>query len=101
MSRAYQEEISERHPLLFVVVLDPSAAASADRVLAGLNEFLYAAAMRYAGGRGITNHFYVALLGAGNAVHSAFAGTLVGREVVAIRELAEHPLRVAEKTLRL
>ncbi len=62
MSSAYEEPISEQQPLLFVIALDPSLAATSDSVVADLNRFLYSAALRCVRGNGISNLFYVALL---------------------------------------
>ncbi len=101
MNGAYQEPVNEAHPLLFVIALDPSLAASPERVVAEVNRFLYGAIMRCVRGETIRNAFYISLLGASDEVQSAFAGQFAGREVVPIGELAEHPLRIAIKTRQI
>lgn len=107
----YTAEISRANPTCFVFVLDQSGsmaetiAGSTETKAAFLadvvNRTLQDLVIRCAKGEEVRNYFYVATLGYGSTVGSRFAGSLSGRTLVPISDVAEYPLRVESRTKKV
>jgi hypothetical protein len=110
---AYSAEISRAAPTCFVFVVDQSA--SMDDTMGGevpqkksqvvadaINRLLFELTLRCAKEEGVRDYFHIAVLGyGGSAVASAFSGTLAGRDLVPISEIAEYPARLEERTKKV
>jgi hypothetical protein len=107
---AYEAEISRTNPSCFIFLIDQSASmvdpiggeaqvSKADVVADALNRLLTELAIRCAKEEGVRDYFHVAVLGyGGRNVQSAFGGDLQGRDLVPISQVADHPLRVDQRT---
>jgi hypothetical protein len=106
----YSAEISRKNPGCFIFLLDQSASmedpfgGSADRKKADelatiVNKLLHNLSIRCAKGDSIYDYFHVAVIGYGQdtVVKSAFDGQLTGKDLVAISELANNPLRIEDR----
>jgi len=106
----YVAEISRTNPSCFIFLIDQSAsmvdpiggevkARKADVVADALNRLLTELAIRCAKEEGVRDYFHVAVLGyGGRSVQSAFGGVLQGGSLVPISQVADHPLRVDQRT---
>jgi hypothetical protein len=105
----YMAEISRTNPSCFIFLVDQSASMvdsigevrvrKADVVADALNRLLTELAIRCAKEEGVRDYFHVAVLGyGGRSAQSAFGGGLQGRDLVAISQVADHPLRVDQRT---
>ena len=106
----YVAEISRTNPSCFIFLVDQSASmvdsiggevrvSKADVVADALNRLLTELAIRCAKEEGVRDYFHVAVLGyGGRSAQSAFGGGLQGRDLVAISQVADHPLRVDQRT---
>jgi len=106
----YIAEISRTNPSCFIFLVDQSASMvdpiggeiplrKADVVADALNRLLTELAIRCAKEEGVRDYFHVAVLGyGGRSAQSAFGGALRGRGLVPISQVADHPLRVDQRT---
>jgi hypothetical protein len=106
---AYSAEISRANPTCFLFLIDQSksmrgpmggggGATKAQAVADAVNRLLYTLVLRCVWGQAVLDRFHVGVLGYGGKVNTAFAGPLLGRELVPIGELARSPLRVEQHT---
>ncbi len=111
----YERKVDRAHPNLFVFMIDQSGSMAngiagtttpkAEALCQVLNRLFVELVMKCMKEEGPRHYFDVALLGYGGASHdpnvshvrSAFGGSLVGRELVSIVELATNPLRVDQE----
>src|ERR687886_2171857 len=106
----YSAEISRKNPGCFIFLLDQSASmedpfgGSADRRKADelatiINKLIHNLSIRCAKGDSIYDYFHVAVIGYGQdtVVKSAFDGQLTGKDLVAISEMANNPLRIEDR----
>jgi hypothetical protein len=111
MSERYEEEIAERNPLLFLLLVDQSSSmkqsfgtdqnkSKADETAEIVNQTLRAIVKRNVKGSRIKNRFHVAAIGYGDGVGNAFGGKLSQKEYVDLDELSKNPvsLKKVEKT---
>lgn len=106
----YTAEISRANPTCFVFVVDQSGSMQdqigggevvqrkAQVVSDAINRLLYELTLKCAKEEGVRDYFHVACLGYGASVGSAFAGSLRGREMVPLSEIATNPARLEERT---
>ncbi len=105
----YSAEISRSNPTCFLFLLDQSKSmlgpisggqgkTKAGAVADSLNRLLYTLVLRCVWGQNVLDRFHVGVLGYGRQVIPALGGTLAGRELVPISELARNPLRVEQRT---
>jgi hypothetical protein len=106
----YVAEISRTNPSCFIFLVDQSASmidligdedkrSKAAVVADALNRLLTELAIRCAKEEGVRDYFHVAVIGyGGRSVQSALGGVLQGRDIVPISEIAEHPLRIDQRT---
>ena len=105
----YSAEISRRNPTCFLFLLDQSASMAI--LMAGeqgltkaafltdvVNRTLHDLVIRCAAGPNeVLNRYEVGVIGFGADVRSALAGTLAGRDLVPIDEVASNPARLEER----
>ncbi len=105
----YKAEISRANPTCLLFLLDQSGSMSdplggqgpqkkADAVADVINRFLQELVLTCARTEGVRDYFQVGVLGYGNQVGAAFGGTLAGRNLVPLSDLANNPLRVEQRT---
>jgi hypothetical protein len=107
----YTAEISRRNPGYFIILIDqslsmedplgdgtgPKARVVADTV----NRLLQNIAIQCSKDGSIWDYFYVSVLGYGLTVGSAFSGELGSEDCAPISAIAQHPVRIEERTKRV
>jgi hypothetical protein len=105
----YAAEISRSNPTCFLFLIDQSRSmrgpmggapdtTKAQAVADAVNRLLYTLVLRCVWGQAVLDRFHVGVLGYGARVGTAFGGPLLGRDLVAVSELARSPLRVEQRT---
>jgi hypothetical protein len=106
----YTAEISRANPSCFLFLIDQSGSMDdpfgagestkkkADGVADAINRLLQNLVIKCAKSEGVRDYYHVGVLGYGDKVGPAFGGTLAGRDLVPISEIADHPERVEERT---
>jgi hypothetical protein len=108
----YAAEISRTNPSCFLFLVDQSGSMikpfggqtgkiKAQGVADAINRLLQNLALKCAKSEGIRDYFHVGVIGYGDAVGPAFGGTLAGRCLVPISEVANNPLRVENRTRKV
>jgi hypothetical protein len=107
----YSAEISRVNPTCFLFLIDRSYSMSdpigggsqkkSQQVADALNRLLQSLTLRCAKSEGIRNYFHVGVIGYGESVGYALAGHLAGRDLVAISEVANNPLRIETRTRKV
>jgi hypothetical protein len=108
----YIAEISRSNPSCFLFLVDQSGSmtkpfggqtgrAKAEGVADAINRLLQNLAIKCAKSEGIRDYFYVGVIGYGVRVAPAFGGTLAGRGLVPISEVANKPLRIEQRTRKV
>lgn len=105
----YNAEISRNSPSCFLFLIDQSGSMSdpfgagessrtkADGVADAINRFLYDLSIKCARSEGVRDFYHVGVIGYGTHVGPAFSGSLSGRELVPISEIADNPARIEER----
>jgi len=105
-------EISRANPTCFLFLLDQSGSMAealageagkrkADKVADVINKFLQNLVLKCSKNEGVRNWFHVGVLGYGANVGPAFGGSLGGRDLVPISEVASYPMRLEERTKKI
>lgn len=108
----YTAEISRANPTCFVFLVDQSASMSdliggetpqqkADVVADAINRLLTELSVKCAKEEGVRDYFHVAVIGYGATVTSAYGGTLAGRDLVPLSEVADTPARSENRTKKV
>lgn len=110
----YNANISQAHPILFVLLLDQSGSMSSPLGESGMskaeviadivNNFLAELVMRGTKGYKVNDYCEVAILGYGaqqGYVLPGFSGNLSGKEVVRISEIGNFPARTESKIKKI
>ncbi|MCL4488605.1 MAG: VWA domain-containing protein [Chloroflexi bacterium] len=107
---AYSAEISRANPSCFLFLIDQSgsmgdpfpggesAKRKADAVADAMNRWLRELVLKCTKDEGPRDYFHVGVIGYGAQVASAFSGTLAGRDLVPITEIANSPARIEDRT---
>jgi len=110
---AYSAEISRVNPACFVFLIDQSGSMDdalpgedgggrkAEFVADAINKLLSNLAVRSAKEEGVRDYFHVGVVGYGNSVGPAWTGSLGGRDIVPISEVASQPARVEERSKKV
>ncbi len=110
---AYETEISRANPTCFIFILDQSGsmadsfgggeiAQSKAAFLADVtNKTLHDLVLRCAATEEIRNYYHVAVVGYGGTVGSAFAGSLIGKDLIPISDVANSPARVEQRIKKI
>ncbi len=106
---AYQAEISRTNPSCFLFLIDQSGSMSdpfgggesskkkADSVADAINKLLQNLVIKCAKNDGVRDYYNVGVIGYGASVGSAFAGSLAGKDLVPISQIANSPARIEER----
>ncbi|BFO16951.1 hypothetical protein SHKM778_33390 [Streptomyces sp. KM77-8] len=108
----YTAEISRSNPTSITFLVDQSTSMSdpiggevpqqkADVVADAINRLLTELSVKCAKEEGVRDYFHVAVVGYGATVGSAFAGSLAGRDIVPLSEVADNPARVDERSKKV
>ena len=109
---AYSAEISRNNPSCFLFVIDQSGSMSDNYVSVGkpksealadvINRMLQQLVIKCAKSEGVRDYYNVGVIGYGaNGVGPAFGGSLSGKNLVPISEIANNPARIEERTKRV
>ncbi len=110
---AYTAEISRTNPSCFLFLIDQSGSMDdpfaagelqrkkADGVADAINRLLQNLVIKCAKSEGVRDYYHAGVLGYGSSVGPAFAGSLAGKELTSISEIAENPARVEERTKKV
>src|SRR5436190_12013203 len=108
---AYAAEISRTNPTCFLFVIDQSGSMEdqisggerrkSDVVADTVNRFLSELSIKCAKDEGVRDYFEIGVIGYGAAVGPAFGGSLSGRELVPISEVASNPARVDDRSKKI
>lgn len=104
----YTAEISRLNPSCLIFLIDQSGSMSdsfgtdplkrkADGVADVINRLLQNLVLKCAKSEGVRDYYQVAVIGYGETVGPAFGGTLAGKELVPISEVAKFPMRLDTK----
>ena len=106
----YTAEISRVSPSCFLFIVDQSTSMSeevpsgkgmkqkAAGVADNINHWLQELSIKCAKSDGVRDYFHVGVIGYGRKVGPAFVGSIAGREMVPISEIADSPTKIEEKT---
>lgn len=106
---AYTAEISRKNPSCFLFLIDRSGSMAdpfgedskrrkADQVADVINRLLQNLIIKCAKQEGVRDYYHIGVIGYGNQVGPAFAGTLAGKDLVPISEVANTPARIETRT---
>jgi len=109
----YSAEISRDNPSCFLFMIDQSSSMS-DEIRAGdatqqkslgvadsINRWLQEMSIKCAKVDGVRDYYHVGVIGYGKTVGPAFAGSIAGREMVPISEIAENPARLEDRSKKV
>jgi hypothetical protein len=108
----YCAELSRTNPTCFLFLIDQSSSmaepfggqpdkAKSDGVADGINRLLQNLVFKCAKADGVRDYFHVGVLGYGGRVHWALGGDLAAQGLVPISVVANHPLRVEQRTRKV
>ncbi len=110
---SYSAEISRSNPSMFLFLIDQSGSMDdsfgagesgrkkADGVADAVNRLLQNLVIKCAKQEGVRDYYDVGVIGYGGKVSAALSGTLAGRDLVPISELADAPARVEERARKV
>lgn len=110
---AYSAEISRGNPSCFVFLIDQSGSMAdvwgggegnlkkADGLADVINRLLSNLTLACARSEGVRDYFHIGVVGYGAQVGPAFAGTLAGRPLVPISEVANSPARLEQRNKKV
>ncbi|OAV74799.1 von Willebrand factor type A domain protein [Bacteroidales bacterium Barb7] len=108
---AYTAEISRNNPSCFLFIIDQSGSMSDEYANVGkaksealadvINRMLQQLVIKCAKSEGIRNYYNVGVIGYGKGVKPAFGGSLAGKNLVPISEIANNPARIEERIKRV
>ncbi len=105
---AHNAEISRTNPTCLLFLVDQSTSMSepwgglpgtvkSQQLADMINRLLRGLVLRCAKSEGVRDYFHIGVIGYGENVAPILGGTLAGRNLVPISEIANHPLRVEER----
>src|SRR5207244_6086031 len=108
----YTAEISRTNPTCFLFLVDQSSSMlepfgaqpgkqKAEGVADAINRLLQNLILKCAKSDGIRDYFHVGVIGYGAKVAWSLAGKLAGHKLTPISLVAEHPLRVEQRTRKV
>ena len=110
---SYSAEISRRNPTCFLFLIDQSGSMAdpfgtgestkrkADGVADAINNLLRELTIRCAKDEGIRDYFHIGVIGYGKYVGPAFGGSLRGRDLVPISQVAENPVKIEQRKVKV
>lgn len=109
----YTAEINRTNPSCFLFLIDQSGSMAdpfgsgesnrrkADGVADAINRLLQNLIIKCAKSEGVRDYYHVGVVGYGNKVGPAFAGSLAGRDLAPISDVANAPARVENRTRKV
>lgn len=109
----YQAEISRANPSCFLFLIDQSGSMSdpfgggestkkkADGVADAINKLLQNLVIKCAKSDGVRDYYNVGVIGYGASVGSAFVGSLAGKDLSPISQIANSPARIEERSKKV
>ena len=108
----YAAELSRATPTCFLFLIDQSSSMAepfglqeekpkAQGVADGINRLLQNLVLKCAKADGIRDYFHIGVIGYGKEAKVALSGPLAGQPLVAMSDLAAHPLRVEQRTRKV
>lgn len=108
----YSAEISRTSPTCLLFLIDQSTSMDgafggqpgkkkSEGVADAVNRLLQNLVLKCAKSDGIRDYFHVGVIGYGKTVGSALGGALAGRHLVPVSAIANHPLRVEQRTRKV
>jgi hypothetical protein len=108
----YSAELKRTSPTCFLFLIDQSKSmtepfgaqpdkAKAEGVADGINRLLQNLVFKCAKADGVRDYFHVGVLGYGDRIAWALGGELAGQRLVPISVVANHPLRVEQRTRKV
>lgn len=108
----YTAEISRSNPTCFLFLIDQSGSMAdvfpgestkkkADGVADAINKLLQNLVIRCAREEGVRDYFHVGVLAYGSSVGPAFGGSLSGREIIPVSEIANSPVRIEDRAKKV
>jgi hypothetical protein len=108
----YAAELSRTNPACFLFLIDQSSSMAepfggqpdkpkAQGVADGINRLLQNLILKCAKSDGVRDYFHIGVLGYGGRVAWALGGPLAGQRLVPISAVANHPLRVEQRTRKV
>ncbi len=108
----YSAEISRTNPSCFLFIIDQSGSMSdkyvninkpkSEAVADVINRMLQQLVIKCAKSEGVRDYYYVGVIGYGaNGVNPAFEGSLSGKNLVPISEIANNPARIEERKKKI
>jgi hypothetical protein len=108
----YEAELTRANPTCLLFLIDQSSSMAepfgaqpeqpkAQGVADGINRLLQNLILKCAKSDGIRDYFHAGVIGYGARVQWALAGKLAGQKLVPISLIADHPLRVEQRTRKV
>ncbi|MEE8143742.1 MAG: vWA domain-containing protein [Planctomycetota bacterium] len=106
----YEAEVNRSNPSVFLFLIDTSGSMidpfsggkrKAEGVSDAINRLLQNLAIKCSKSDGIRDYYEVGVLSYGKRVEPGFGGTLEGRTLVPISEVANSPARIEERTKKM
>jgi len=108
----YSAEISRTNPTCFLFLVDQSSSMlepfggqsdkkKSEGVADAINRLLQNLCLKCAKSDGIRDYFHVGVIGYGGQVALALKGKLAGEPLVPVSAIANHPLRVEQRTRKM
>lgn len=110
----YTQEISRANPSYIIILIDQSGSMEdpfgqaangkrkADGVADAVNRLLQNLVIKCAKSEGIRDYYYVSIIGYGeHGVGSAVSGTLAGKEILSISDIANNPARIESRSKKV
>jgi hypothetical protein len=108
----YTAELSRANPTCFLFLIDQSGSmaepfgaqpekAKAEGVADAINRLLQNLVLKCAKADGVRDYFHVGVLAYGGRVAWALGGALAGQQLVPVSAIADHPLRVEQRSRKV
>ncbi len=109
----YGAEISRANPSCFLFLIDQSGSMTqpfggeestktkAEGVADAINRFLQNLIIKCAKAEGVRDYYHVGVLGYGAQVGPAFSGSIAGKDLVPVSQVAEMPARIEDRAKRV
>jgi len=110
---SYKAEISRDNPSCFLFLVDQSASMEdeipcgeesqplANGVADSINRWLQELSIKCAKSEGVRDYYNVGVIGYGKNVGPSFVGSIAGRDLIPISEIADNPARLDERTKKV
>src|SRR5258708_14150418 len=108
----YTAELSRANPTCLIFLIDQSSSmgepfgaqpekSKAQGVADGINRLLQNLVLKCAKSDGVRDYFHVGVIGYGGRVAWALGGQLAGQKLLPLSLIANHPLRVEQRTRKM